>query len=439
MSCFSFCSLYFRLVRFICCRRSCFSSYALSFCRYGFTCTRVVVWRDWVEYVPGSLPLVIGVPHGGQLKPDFIPDRTSGCIEPDWLSEDLARAILKAFRTMTGHSPHMVISHLHRLKMDANRSLETCADATSVHARNACLAYHRFIQHAKERAIEDRKKQHSSDSGSSPASFSSSSSHRGLFLDLHGQSHDAERIQLGYLLRNNHLQLSDEELNANDSYRRLSSICALASPSTSASNRFSQVLRGPDSLGALLQSRGFPAVPSPAHPHLIQDDQGQPMYFNGGYNTASHGSREMVLVNGAMVEKEQTAQTSPAASSFDSIQAEVNFNNVRDTTQSRANFASAFVHVIRAYFRLHYGYEIPLLSDAKLADEGKEEKGDTPFAYLSTVSTTSTPDSTAQTCGSSELPPFSPPPSSPKSASLSCCPSQCADKSCSCCKQTCTT
>ena len=44
---------------------------------------------DYVEYKAGSLPLILGVPHDGTLKPDSIPDRDAdnyllqiGCTDP---------------------------------------------------------------------------------------------------------------------------------------------------------------------------------------------------------------------------------------------------------------------------------------------------------------------------------------------------------------------
>ena len=36
--------------------------------------------NDYVEYHPGSLPIIISVPHDGSLTPDNIPDRT--CLNP---------------------------------------------------------------------------------------------------------------------------------------------------------------------------------------------------------------------------------------------------------------------------------------------------------------------------------------------------------------------
>ena len=42
--------------------------------------------NEYVEYLPGSLPVVIGAPHGGSLKPEDMPDRTEGKVMQDALS-----------------------------------------------------------------------------------------------------------------------------------------------------------------------------------------------------------------------------------------------------------------------------------------------------------------------------------------------------------------
>eukprot|EP01048_Picozoa_sp_COSAG05_P033945 COSAG05_NODE_13906_length_414_cov_1.434921_1_plen_66_part_01 len=52
---------------------------------------------------PGSAwPVVISAPHGGDLAPDAMLDRTSGCAEPDWQSWELAVAVWDAFAARSG-------------------------------------------------------------------------------------------------------------------------------------------------------------------------------------------------------------------------------------------------------------------------------------------------------------------------------------------------
>ena len=50
---------------------------------------------DYVKYFEGNIPLIISVPHGGTLRPDLVPDRTSGVMDEDWWTIDLAHDILQ--------------------------------------------------------------------------------------------------------------------------------------------------------------------------------------------------------------------------------------------------------------------------------------------------------------------------------------------------------
>ena len=104
-----------------------------------------------VEEVPGQLPIVIAVPHGGALTPPTIPDRAAGCYDagtdtctythdcgtPD--EGECGVSVLKDTHTIavaermsdalfaaTGRRPHLVINHVHRKKV------RTCRRACGV-------------------------------------------------------------------------------------------------------------------------------------------------------------------------------------------------------------------------------------------------------------------------------------------------------------------
>ena len=57
------------------------------------------------------------------------------------------------------------------------------------------------------------------------------------------------------------------------------------------------LIRGVDSLGALLMKAGYKAVPSATHA-----DPGSQSYFSGGYNTVRHGSRNGGSIDGTQIE-----------------------------------------------------------------------------------------------------------------------------------------
>ena len=90
------------------------------------------------------------------------------------------------------------------------------------------------------------------------------------------------------------------------------------------------LVRGPRSLGARFAAAGIPAVPSDLTPAPLAGED----YFNGGYNTARHGSA--------------------TAGAVDAIQLELHYNGLRDTALHRARFADTFVTVMLAFLRDHY-------------------------------------------------------------------------------------
>lgn len=269
----------------------------------------------WIEYVPGDAPLVIIAPHGGSLAPTSLPDRScAGCeVLNDANTQDLARRIVDAFITRTGTRPHLVVNRLSRRKFDANREVVE-ASGSNPALYPAWNWLHAAVDSAQARIVKQTG--------------------RGLVIDLHGHAHDINRLELGYLLSDTELRTSDAALTANGAMTR-SSVARLAADARNASNRGVALLRGPASLGALLVASGYPAVPSPSDngPML-----GQP-YFNGGFNTQRHGS----LAGGPL----------------DAIQIECYYDNVRDSSASRAAFAWALSGVLVTYLEQQYGWKAP--------------------------------------------------------------------------------
>jgi hypothetical protein len=208
---------------------------------------------------------------------------------------------------LTGKHAHVVIVRLHRVKLDANRDLAEGAQGDP-EAALAWQEFHRFLTDAKNAV-----------------------SHRypgGLYLDLHGHGHTVQRLELGYLLGPEALRRPDDSLA--DQHEVLSSIRTLSVRSPLS---FAELLRGPSSLGALLESEGFSAVPSHVNP-----DPGDDEYFAGGFNTVTHGCRGGGTICG--------------------VQIESNRIGVRDTEENRARFAGALARVIEQYLTLHYGVDI---------------------------------------------------------------------------------
>lgn len=262
----------------------------------------------YVEYLPGNLPIVISVPHGGYLQPLDIPRRDcSGCVyNRDLYTQELARSIIDDFYNTTGCYPHVVINLLHRNRFDANRSIETAADGDPI-VEQAWHAYHAFIETAKTQIISDYD--------------------RGLFLDLHGHGHEIQRVELGYRISRSELQQTDTQLN-NNSLIAGSAIQTLVGDNL-GSLTHAELLRGAYSLGTLLENKGIPAVPSKPDPFPV----GIESYFSGGYNTGKHGSETGGPIDGIQIECHQGIR-------FDEL--------------AREMFADSLTKSINEYIDLHY-------------------------------------------------------------------------------------
>jgi N-formylglutamate amidohydrolase len=265
--------------------------------------------NQYIEYIAGELPVILSAPHGGTLRPAEIPDRTYGTTVTDLNTGELALAIDSALVRLTGRHAHVVIVRLHRTKLDANRDLAEGAQRDA-EAEQAWHDFHRFLADAKS-AVNQRYT-------------------GGLYLDLHGHGHAIQRLELGYLLTPAQLRLPDDSLNQQPSHELSSSIRTLSVRSPLS---FTELLRGPTSLGALLEGEGFPSVPSNAAP-----DPGDDEYFNGGFNTLTHGCR--------------------AGGVICAVQIEANRIGVRDTEINRARFAAALARVIDRYLELHGGVDV---------------------------------------------------------------------------------
>lgn len=266
--------------------------------------------NDYIEYRAGNLPLILTAGHGGLLTPDEIPDRTWGVSAYDTNTRQLTEAMAEEITRRTGKYPHVVISHLRRSKLDLNREIVEAAQGSEF-AEVAWEEYHGFIRSA--RAAAD-------------AAFGF-----GYVMDMHGHGHEIQRLELGYGLGNAELNLSDFDLELpgygwNSSLRTL----MLRRPGVS----FPELLRGPRSLGDLLNDRGVASWPSSAYP----SPDGAP-FFSGGYTTREH---TCFVDNGPI----------------NGVQIESNWVGIRDSAANRAAFAATIARVLQPYIYENYGYSL---------------------------------------------------------------------------------
>lgn len=263
---------------------------------------------DYVVFEPGNMPLIISVAHGGDERPEQLPDRSCyGAVHvKDEFTIELALEIQKEFAKI-GMKPFLVINELHRTKLDANRNRAeaSCGDI------NAIAVWDIFHQQIQESRAQVQ-----------------STFEKGLYVDLHGHGNPKQRIELGYLLYEDELALSDEQLNS-EPLIEVSSLQNLARTNTTGLSH-SELIRGEKSLGSLLYASGYASVPSTQDKSPLWSDN----YFSGGYNTANYSSYKGGLIDG--------------------IQIECNFSDLRDTELNRRAFAQAFVSSVTAFLEMHY-------------------------------------------------------------------------------------
>ena len=263
--------------------------------------------NSYTEYRPGNLPIIIGAPHGGSEKPEEIPDRTWGTTGKDSYTLELSRTFADSLKATTGKLPHLIICHLHRTKLDANRDVNEAAQGNS-HAGSAWSEYHGYIDAAKKTITEEYG--------------------QGLYIDLHGQSR-RPRIELGYLLDAENYVLPDSALN-NELYINKSSIKALAQFATAD---FATIVRGENSIGSMLFAYDYPVVPC-----VEISDPGTEGYFRGGYSTIRHGSRD--------------------GGTISALQIELYKEGIRDTAENRARFSGICSRAIVLFFKEYYGLDL---------------------------------------------------------------------------------
>jgi len=265
--------------------------------------------NEYVEYIPGELPIILSSPHAGTLTPSEIPNRTWGTTVRDGELHDVTLRTAAALQELTGKRPHVILMHLRRTKVDANREIVEAAQG-NVYAERAWHEYHGWIETAREIARQ--------------------SYNRGFYIDMHGHGHTKQRLELGYLLTAAELRLNDAQLGQAQ-YVNKSSIRTLA---TTGSAGFVELLKGETSFGQMLARRGYAAVPSKSDPAPLSGDP----YFNGGYSTVRHGSRDGGVIDG--------------------VQIEHNSSGVRNSASNRAAYSRALAEAILEYLETHMGLRL---------------------------------------------------------------------------------
>jgi len=280
--------------------------------------------NNYIEYVAGNAPVIFTAAHGGALTPTTIPDRTdlscggSATTTTDLNTIELVRAMQQRYFARFGKYPHVIINHLARRKLDANRT-ETEAACGNLEARTALNEWHDFIDVAKNAIL--------------------ASTGKGWYMDMHGHGHTIQRLELGYLLSASQLDLSDASLDGVRAYQDTASMRTISEADPIS---FSALLRGPSSFGTLYSANGFPSVPSASDP----SPHGDP-YFSGGDNTRRHACGAEATMFGGVTD-----------GSICGVQIESNFVGVRDNAANRDRFGDATAVVLENYLFAHWGLKL---------------------------------------------------------------------------------
>lgn len=245
-------------------------------------------------YNVGDMNLILTAPHGGTKDPDKQltdnsldwPDRTAGCWRDsacvwqhdcgvvdetrckastlnDLNTKSIVLAIADDIYNITGMRPHVILADVRRRKVDVNREVEEAAQEVG----DAILAYndfHDFVKEARDSILPNQ----------------------GLLIDVHGQTHVPERVELGY-------DISISRLDSGDYWPTLSTIeyngkkiCPDDNSQSPDHECFYKLIRGSESLGKFLSDNGVAAIPGPEY--HSPDGTG---YFSGGYIVETHGSK----------------------------------------------------------------------------------------------------------------------------------------------------
>ena len=269
--------------------------------------------NGYTSYYPGNIPLILSIPHGGDITPSEISNRTYGVTVTDSNTVELGIAIRNYFYANYNIRPYVIINNLKRTKLDANRDRVEAAQG-NIYAERAFDEFHFYIENAREDII---------------SKFGT-----GVLFDIHGHGINPDgfndlRTWIGYLLTSDELDNSNDYIDQNISINDVSIYSLL----NSSGQSLSDLLSGPSSLGALFEENNYSALPSPES----RSPEGM-RYFSGGYNTFRYGTNRNF--------------------NFSSIQLEFPFQGLRDTPQSRSLFAATFVELVQEYYLIHLNIDL---------------------------------------------------------------------------------
>ncbi len=223
----------------------------------------------YIQYYVGNTPIIITVPHGGEINPSIIPDR-NGESEKSENTIGIAQYFYTTFTSGNNNLyPHIIINNIDRAKLDPDTNIES--GAQSNYSTIYYNRYHNYIQAAVDSTEEYFDV--------------------GMLVNLVGHKDDSQKIELGYLVSLNDLNQSDTALSNSNVQTSINSIASLSS------STLAETIRGFDSVGGKIMDLScckpiyytFDVTPSPDFPIPDNDD-----YNIGRYTLLTYGSQNSI-------------------------------------------------------------------------------------------------------------------------------------------------
>jgi hypothetical protein len=260
--------------------------------------------RGFVEYLPGSLPLIIAVPHGGYEEPDDLSWLEGPRQGRDENSLEAALHVMFEIEEITGEVPHMILNHLHADILNAAASQE---DGAGEHpdTQAAWEEFHTFIRTAKTEVI--------STWGS------------GHFIDFQANGHGEGWTGVGVGLTAAALSGEADAIRASCTDTTVAHLCTTGAD-------LLELTQGATSLGGLLSTNGHLVVPSPDLP-----TPGDGNFSKSNWNTWEHGSHLGGRTDATLLDNHQSLLTE----------------------ENRAEYSRDLAETIISFLNIHYGADLP--------------------------------------------------------------------------------
>jgi len=111
-------------------------------------------YQKYFEIGTGSVPIILSCPHGGLLKPEFIPNRSNGVIKSDTRTFIISKKIIEDLKSKNVEI-YYILSKIHRSKIDFNRPPRgnIAFDESSTDAQKIHFLYHSYISKFSQECI----------------------------------------------------------------------------------------------------------------------------------------------------------------------------------------------------------------------------------------------------------------------------------------------